>query len=87
MIKHDVTKTNTAIDELLKTTHDPRHRFMLLAYHRHRYLEIAGRYEEIFAPDMTVEEPAYHVHLASNKLKLVGHVSGQEPLSHVGRDE
>ena len=72
MLKHDVTKTNIAIDELLKTTHNPRHKFMLLAYYRHRYLELAGRYEEIFAPDMTVEEPAYHVHLASNKIKLVG---------------
>ena len=72
MFKHDVTRTNIAIDELLKTTHNPRHKFMLLAYYRHRYLELAGRYEEIFAPDMTVEEPAYHVHLASNKIKLVG---------------
>ncbi len=72
MIKHDVTKTNVAIDELLKTTLSPRHRFLLLTYYRHRYLELAGRYEEIFAPDMTVEEPLYHVHLASNKLKLAG---------------
>jgi hypothetical protein len=72
MTEHDVTKTNIAIDELLKKTLDPRHRFLLLAYHRHRYLEIAGRYEEIFAPDMTVEEPLYHVNVASNKIKLVG---------------
>jgi hypothetical protein len=72
MLKHDITKTNLAIDKLLGTTHDPRHRFLLLAYYRHRYLEIAGRYEEIFAPDMTVEAPAYHVSLRSNKVKLEG---------------
>src|SRR5260370_943251 len=72
MIKHDVTETNVAIDELMKSTVNPRHRFLLLAYYRHRYLEIAGRYEEIFAPDMTVEQPVYHVHAAGNKVKLVG---------------
>ncbi len=70
--KHDITRTNLAVERLLETTHNPRHRFMLLAYHRHRYLEIAGRYEEIFAPDMTVETPAYHVSLRSNKVKLEG---------------
>jgi hypothetical protein len=72
MFKHDVTKTNLAIDELLKTTTNPRHRFLLLTYYRHRYLEIAGRYEEIFAPDMTVENPVYHIHAARNKVKLEG---------------
>lgn len=72
MPKHDITKTNIAIEKLLETTHNPRHRFLLLAYYRHRYLEIAGRYEEIFAPDMTVEVPAYHVNIRSNKVKLEG---------------
>ena len=75
MLNLDVTKTNIAIDELLKTTLNPRHRFMLLAYHRHRYLEIAGRYEEIFAPEMTVERPVYHVSVRSNKVKLDGQAS------------
>jgi hypothetical protein len=52
MPKFDITKLNVAIDKLLETTENPRHRFMLEAYSRHRYLEVAGRYEEIFAPDM-----------------------------------
>lgn len=60
--KLDVTKTNAAIDRLLAVTDNPRHRFMLHAYYRHRYLEIAGRYEEIFAPDMMAETAAYHFH-------------------------
>ncbi|MCC8955413.1 hypothetical protein H8B02_18845 [Bradyrhizobium sp. Pear77] len=72
MIKHDVTKTNIAIERLLETTTTPRHRFLLMAYHRHRYLEIAGRYEEIFAPEMMSENPAYHVHAGGNHVKLVG---------------
>jgi hypothetical protein len=62
MPKFDVTKLNVAIDKLLETTENPRHRFMLQAYSRHRYLEVAGRYEEIFAPDMMSMEPVYHMH-------------------------
>jgi hypothetical protein len=50
MPKFDVTKLNVAIDELLETTENPRHRFLLQAYSRHRYLEIAGRYEEFLLP-------------------------------------
>jgi hypothetical protein len=50
-----ITRLNAAIDDLLKVTHNPRHRFMLQAFSRHRLLEVAGRYQEIFAPEMTVE--------------------------------
>ena len=62
MAKADVTKTNLAVERLLETTENPLHRFLLQAYHRHRFLEIAGRYEEIFTPEMTVENPIYHFH-------------------------
>lgn len=62
MAKHDVTKTNVAIEKLLEVTDNPRHRFLLMAFHRHRFLEISGRYEEIFAPDMMTDNPAYHFH-------------------------
>jgi len=72
MSKLDVTKTNAAVERLLEVTDKPRHRFLLQAYHRHRYLEIAGRYEEIFAPDMMVERPVYHFHAAANNAKLEG---------------
>jgi hypothetical protein len=58
----DVTKTNDAIERLLEVTENPRHRFLLQNFYRHRYLEIAGRYEEIFVPEMTVEHPVYHMH-------------------------
>ncbi|MGH2914944.1 MAG: hypothetical protein ACRDMX_08145 [Solirubrobacteraceae bacterium] len=55
----DITKTNIAVQELLATTDNPRHRYLLRAYDRHRNLEHAGRFEEIFAPEMTVEHPVY----------------------------
>ena len=72
MPKHDVTKLNVAIDRLLATTENPRHRYLLQAYSRHRYLEVAGRYEEIFAPDMMVETPCYHFKAGGIKTKLEG---------------
>jgi hypothetical protein len=72
MPKFDITKLNVAIDRLLETTENPRHRFMLMAYSRHRYLEVAGRYEEIFAPDMMSMDPVYHVNQAGNEVVLRG---------------
>lgn len=59
MGQFDVTETNVAVERLLEATENPRHRYLLEAYNRHRYLEIAGRYKEIFDPDMTVEHPVY----------------------------
>jgi len=72
MTRYDITKLNVAIDRLLATTQNPRHRFMLQAYSRHRYLEVAGRYEEIFAPEMMSENPVYHVHANDTNAKLEG---------------
>lgn len=72
MAKYDITKLNVAIDRLLAVTQNPRHRFMLQAYSRHRYLEVAGRYEEIFAPEMMSEHPVYHVHADDTNAKLEG---------------
>ena len=57
MPKYDITQLNVAVDKLLAVTTNRRHRFMLQAYSRHRYLEVAGRYEEIFAPDMMNKLP------------------------------
>lgn len=60
MSRFDITQTNIAVERLLETTENPRHRWLLHAYNRHRYLEMAGRWQEIFAPEMTVEHPVYH---------------------------
>ena len=72
MPRFDVTKLNVAIDRLLEVTENPRHRFLLMAYSRHRYLEIAGRYEEIFAPDMMSMDPVYNFNQAGNETVLRG---------------
>ncbi len=72
MFEFDITQTNRAVRELLEVTEDPRHRFMLEAYDRHRNLEMAGRYKEIFAPEMTVEHPVYHFSLFGEKFTLDG---------------
>jgi predicted metallopeptidase len=68
----DITKTNAAIDRLLEEKQNPRHRFLLQAYHRHRFLEIAGRYDEIFAPDMMAKIPTYHFQANGIDAKLEG---------------
>jgi hypothetical protein len=72
MAKYDITKTNIAITRLLEQTTNPRHQFLLMAYDRHRNLEMAGRYDEIFAPEMMAEKPVYHVHANKTNAKLEG---------------
>lgn len=72
MSRHDITQTNRAVERLIETTENPRHLYLLHAYNRHRYLEMAGRYEEIFAPEMTVEHPVYHFNLLGRSFTLDG---------------
>ncbi len=72
----DVTKLNVAVEATLEQTTDPRHRYLLESYIRHRYLETAGRWNEILDPTMTVERPHYRFSL-----------SGQPPFALDGRDE
>jgi hypothetical protein len=72
MPEFDITQTNIAVERLLEVTENPRHRYMLEAYNRHRYLEMAGRYREIFEPEMTVEHPVYRFDFFDQKLKLDG---------------
>jgi hypothetical protein len=67
-----VTKLNVGIDKLLAVTTNPRHRFLLQAYSRHRYPEVAGRYQEIFAPEMMVPDPVYHFHAGGTPADLRG---------------
>ncbi len=72
----DITKTNIAVQQLIEVTENPRHRYLLQAYDRHRNLEHAGRFEEIFAPEMTVEHPVYRFNM-----------SGQPPMTLEGREQ
>jgi hypothetical protein len=69
----DITQTNRAVQELIGVTENPRHRYLLQAYDRHRNLEHAGRFEEIFAPEMTVENPVYRFNMIGQPaMKLEG---------------
>lgn len=72
MSRFDITRTNIAVERLLERTDNPRHRWMLQAYNRHRYLEMAGRWQEIFAPEMTVDHPVYHFNVFGIQTVLDG---------------
>jgi hypothetical protein len=72
MSRFDITQTNVAVERLIETTTNPRHLYLLHAYNRHRYLEMAGRFEEIFAPNMTVEKPVYHFNVLGMTMTLEG---------------
>jgi hypothetical protein len=61
--KLDITKQNVAVEKVLAATENPRHRYLLQSYLRHRYLESAGRWEEILDPALTVEHPYYRFNL------------------------
>ncbi len=72
----DITQTNLAVRELIEVTEKPRHRYLLQSYDRHRNLEHAGRFEEIFAPEMMVEHPVYRFNML-----------GQPPMQLEGREQ
>ena len=72
MTRFDITQTNAAVERLIETTENPRHLYLLHAYNRHRYLEMAGRYEEIFAREMTVAHPVYHFNVFGINVTLDG---------------
>lgn len=72
MTRFDITRTNAAVERLIETTENPRHLYLLHAYNRHRYLEMAGRWKEIFAPEMTVEHPVYHFNVFGISTVLEG---------------
>jgi hypothetical protein len=68
----DITKGNIAIDRLLEVTTDPRHRYMLMSYARHRLLEFSGHYEDVLADDMMNDHPVYNFRAFGLDLKING---------------
>ena len=72
----DITKQNVAVEKVLASTTNPRHQYLLQSYLRHRYLESAGRWEEILDPSLTVDNPFYRFQLA-----------GQAPFTLEGKDQ
>lgn len=71
-MKYDIRLLTLAADTLLKTVTNPLHRKILENYRRHAMLEVSGRYEEIFAPEMTVANPFYRVASADGLTELSG---------------
>ena len=65
MSRLDITKQNVAVEAALDASDNPRHRYLLQTYLRHRYLESAGRWQEILEPEMTVDHPVYRFNLIS----------------------
>ncbi|MDP9043486.1 MAG: hypothetical protein M3O01_01620 [Pseudomonadota bacterium] len=76
MSRLDITKQNVAVEKALANTTNPRHRYLLQAYLRHRYLESAGRWQEILDPSLTVDKPFYRFNLA-----------GREPFTLDGKEQ
>ena len=57
----DVTFWPREIDGILAETVDPHRRAMLKNMRRHQLLELSGRWQEVLAPEYTVEVPRYRV--------------------------
>jgi hypothetical protein len=72
MAKLDITNIPRELDELIKSSPNPRHRRILDNVRRHYLLELTGRVEKILAPDMTVENPVYYVNLDGSSRTLRG---------------
>jgi hypothetical protein len=71
--RRDVRELVKAADALLGRTTDRRHRRILENYRRHSLLEVTGRWQEIFEPDMTVEHPVYYVNSEGQSTTLDGY--------------
>lgn len=69
----DITRTAEAAERLLKRPEVTAHQKRILEnYRRHVLLEVAGRWPEIFVPEMTVENPRYVVNRTHQRTVLEG---------------
>jgi len=71
-MKYDIRLLTKAADDLLRTVVNPRHRKILINYRRHAILEVCGRYKEILAPDLTIEEPEYLMYVGGAPVHYKG---------------
>jgi YD repeat-containing protein len=70
--KLDITTLTRAADELLARVENPRHRRILTNYRRHALLEVTGRWERIFVPEMTVDHPVCYLNINRTSATLDG---------------
>jgi hypothetical protein len=66
-----LTHTRVA-EELIRTLENPHHRAILENYRRHALLEVAGRWEEILTPEMTIDHPVYRISVNGSMTVLDG---------------
>ena len=71
MKRFDITKTNVAVERLIETT-KPAPPVSAARLQPASLSGMAGRFEEIFAPDMTVEKPVYHFNMLGTTITLDG---------------
>ncbi len=72
MPPYDITKSLQPINALLPSITSPRQRYLLLAYLRHVFLELSGRYDEVLADDMVVDTPVYNLHALGFNTQVSG---------------
>ncbi|WP_207790070.1 hypothetical protein [Polymorphobacter arshaanensis] len=71
-MKRDIKHLISAADKALTRLTNPLHRKIAANYRLHAMLEVSGRWEEIFAPDMTVDHPFYRVASPQGLIELDG---------------
>src|SRR5258705_12438558 len=59
--KFDVTEWPRQVELFLEKTQKPLHRAILKNYFRHLLLEVAGYWDRIIVPELTIAEPRYRV--------------------------
>jgi hypothetical protein len=59
--KFDVTEWPRQVEAFLHATEKPLHRAILKNYLRHLLLEVAGYWDQIIVPELTIDEPMYRV--------------------------
>jgi hypothetical protein len=64
-MKLDIGQNVAAHDRLLQTLDNPRHRRIVANYRRHALIEVTGQWEQVFAPEMTIETPVYIINFGA----------------------
>jgi hypothetical protein len=60
-VTEELTRIFAAVEQVIDELENPLHIAILENYRMHAMLEYCGRYEELLAPAMTVEEPVYRI--------------------------
>ncbi len=81
-MKKDITKMMLGAETLIAQSDNPRHIAILTNYRRHAMLEVSARFDEIFDPLMTVENPRYVTYTPGNCLVMNGEQEVKDNFYH-----